>query len=91
MLGNPATCRGTNDRGEAPDRARDALPLGTLTGREEVSNDGDSDRHECTRANALEGAKEHKLIHRLRCPGECGTSQKDDDTHQEDGFTPKDI
>ena len=70
MIGEPAAQKRTNEIREAIDHAKDALPLGALGRREDVTDHSEDQRDTDPRAQSLQRAEGNQLIHVLRGTGQ---------------------
>lgn len=84
MLCHQGANRRAGNTGDAPDAAGHALDASALFDREEVADDRQHHRQHGPGAEALDGAEEDELLHRLAEAAEPGAEQKQRATDKED-------
>ncbi len=91
VVGQQAPEPGTDQEGDAEDRAEQALVLAPLARGEEVADDGEADREERPGAEALDAPEEDQLPHLLREAGEGRSHQEEPDAHHEHGLAAEEV
>ena len=91
IVGEVATDGRSDDGGEAEDPAEDALQLGTLRGRVEVTDGGEDAREEDPSEHALQGTEADELGHVLGLSAQCGRQDEADHAAQEERLSAEEV
>ena len=91
VVRQPAAQQRADDRGDPEDGAEEALIAASLTGREEVADDGQRDREDGACADALDAPEEDEALHRPREGRQERAQQEDADAEEQHQPAPVDV